>query len=59
MEQVAKKKEIPYKCDFCHRSFISHKTRREAKFCRNCAEIARVVRKWVKDGEWVKEAQEP
>ena len=51
--------EISYKCDFCHREFISHKRRASPRLCKNCAEIARVVRKWAKDEEWPNEALEP
>jgi len=51
--------DIVYKCEFCNREFTSHKERKGTKLCRNCIELRRLVRSWVKDGVWVKEGQEP
>jgi len=55
----AENKEIWYKCEFCGRKFKSRKQRAGQKLCRNCIELRRLVRSWVKDGVWVKETQEP
>lgn len=51
--------EITYQCEWCERQFISHRKRTGPKLYRNCIEIRRLIRKWAKDGVWVKEAQEP
>ena len=45
---------LQYKCDFCQRDFTSHKERKHPRFCRNCAELARLIRKWVKNDDMVK-----
>ena len=51
--------EHSYKCEFCGRQFKSRKERRKTILCRNCIELRRLIRNWVKDGIWVKEADEP
>jgi hypothetical protein len=51
--------EIWYECEFCTRRFKSRRKRKGTKLCRNCIELRRTIRGWVKDGVWVKEALEP
>lgn len=51
--------EIWYTCDFCTRKFKSGRVRRGTKLCYNCIGLRRMIRRWVKEGVWVKEAQEP
>ena len=50
--------EIWYTCEFCTRKFRSGK-RRVTKLCQNCIGLRRLIRGWVREGVWVKEAQEP
>ena len=52
------KAEIWYKCEFCTRKFTANKKRRSPLLCRNCIEIRRLIRTWVRDGVWVAESQE-
>jgi DNA-directed RNA polymerase subunit RPC12/RpoP len=54
----AENKEIWYKCEFCGRRFKSARERSGSKLCRNCIELRRLIRTWVKNGVWVKEAEE-
>jgi len=51
--------QISYPCEFCGRKFRSGRERRGIKLCHNCAGLKRLIRGWVKEGLWVKEAQEP
>ena len=51
--------EIWYTCEFCTRKFRSRKQRRGIKLCQNCIGLRRLIRGWVREGVWVKEAQEP
>ena len=51
--------EITYECGFCAREFVSHKKRYGIKLCQNCIQLRRLIRRWVKQGIWVKEAKEP
>jgi len=51
--------DIVYTCEFCTRKFKSRRARRGTKLCRNCIELRRIIRSWVKDGVWIREAQEP
>ncbi len=48
-----------YTCEFCGRRFGAQRERTGPKLCRNCIEIRRLIRSWVRDGVWVSEAQEP
>ena len=48
-----------YNCEFCTRRFKSGRERAGPKLCRNCIELRRLIRSWVRDGVWVSEAQEP
>jgi len=50
--------EFWYKCEFCTRPFRSRK-RRVTKLCQHCIGLRRLIRGWVKEGVWIKEAQEP
>ena len=56
--ELKQKVNISYRCDFCGRTFTAHRKRTDTILCRNCIEIRRLIRRWVKDGVWVKEAQE-
>ncbi len=51
--------EILHRCEFCTRKFRSGRERRGTKLCQNCIGLRRLIRAWVRDGVWVKEAQEP
>ena len=55
----AENKAIWYDCEFCTRRFKPGKEKTGQKLCRNCIELRRLIRTWVKDGVWVKEAEEP
>mgnify|MGYP001057151218 CR=1 FL=1 len=56
----AENPELWYNCEFCTRRFRSGRQRSEPyHLCRNCIEIKRLIRSWVRDGVWVDEAQEP
>jgi hypothetical protein len=49
--QQAGNKEIWYNCEFCGRRFKSGKQRTGQKLCRNCIELRRLIRTWVKEAE--------
>ena len=51
--------EHTFKCEFCGREFKASRDRRKPILCRHCIELRRLIRSWVKEGVWVKEAQEP
>lgn len=55
----AKNKEIWYNCEFCGRKFKSAKQKTGQKLCRNCIELRRLIRTWVRDEVWAKEAEGP
>lgn len=51
--------QLLYKCDFCTREFRAGREKKGTKLCRNCIELRRLIRRWVRDGVWAKEAKEP